>query len=144
MANSTSGPEHPLPNRIHKGKQKGRDHVGQERLHNRGIMSYWFLQQIHKDKDNKTGYKTSHYGISASKSEQGMWSDWEKANPISNPHLMSNCNSDIILNFSGALVRYFFWSQDLKGRDILPHFKHGYFQFVNNLHFFCLDLWKNE
>ena len=52
MANSTSGPEHPLPNRIHKGKQKGRDHVGQERLHNRGIMSYWFLQQIHKDKDN--------------------------------------------------------------------------------------------
>ena len=72
MANSTSGPEHPLPNRIHKGKQKGRDHVGQERLHNRGIMSYWFLQQIHKDKDNKTGYKTSHYGISASKSEQEM------------------------------------------------------------------------
>ena len=53
MANSTSGPEHPLPNRIHKGKQKGRDHVGQERLHNRGIMSYWFLQQIHKDKDKK-------------------------------------------------------------------------------------------
>ena len=52
MANSTSGPEHPLPNRIHKGKQKGRDHVGQERLQNRGIMSYWFLQQIHKDKDN--------------------------------------------------------------------------------------------
>ena len=52
MANSTSGPEHPLPSRIHKGKQKGRDHVGQERLHNRGIMSYWFLQQIHKDKDN--------------------------------------------------------------------------------------------
>ena len=52
MANSTSGPEYPLPNRIHKGKQKGRDHVGQERLHNRGIMSYWFLQQIHKDKDN--------------------------------------------------------------------------------------------
>ena len=53
MANSTSGPEHPLPNRIHKGKQKGRDHVGQERLHNRGIMSYWFPQQIHKDKDKK-------------------------------------------------------------------------------------------
>ena len=144
MANSTSGPEHPLPNRIHKGKQKGRDHVGQERLHNRGIMSYWFLQQIHKDNNKKNRLQN-----------EPLWNlsfqVWAR-----NVIRLRKSKSDF-KSPSHVELQFWHYTQFLRcscslfllitrseRKGYLATFKHGYFQFVNNLHFFCLDLWKNE